>query len=156
MLDRTVKRFPGKDAIRWKVDGAYKGISYQEFWGRIKHAAAGLALLGIKENDKVAIISNSNPMWGISDFALASIGAVSVPIYPTLPSDQVAFILNNAEVKLAVVENDEQLAKLKAEQTPVEHTVVMYTGKDFPQQEGEVAFWELEEDGKQHGLPDWE
>ncbi|MEN1967412.1 long-chain fatty acid--CoA ligase [Lentibacillus sp. N15] len=156
MLNRTVNRFPEKDAIRWKVDGAYKGMSYQEFWERIKHVAAGLALLGIKENDKVAIISNSNPMWGITDFAVASIGAVSVPVYPTIPSEQVAFILNNADVKLAIVENDEQLEKIKAEDTPVETMVIMYPDNDFPQQEGEIAFWELEEDGRQQELPDWE
>lgn len=156
MLHHTVTRFPDKDAIRWKVDGTYRGMSYQEFWDRIQHAAAGFTLLGIKENDKVAILSDSNPMWGITDFAVASIGAVSVPIYPTLPSDQVAFVLNNADVKIVVVENGEQLAKVEAEDTPIEKTVVMYPDNDFPKREGELAFWELEEDGKQHPLPNWE
>src|SRR5699024_387402 len=80
MLYHTVSRFPDKDAIMWKVDGAYQSISYQEFWNRIRHTAAGLALLGVRDNDKVAILSDSNPMWGITDFAVASIGAVSVPV----------------------------------------------------------------------------
>lgn len=155
MLYHTVNRFPDKNAIMWKVDGAYRSISYREFWNRIEHTAAGLALLGVQENDKVAILSNSNPMWGITDFAVASIGAVSVPVYPTLPSDQIAFILNNADVKIAVVENDEQYAKIKAEDTPVEKSVVMYPGRDFPNQAGEIAFWEVEEDGKQQPLSNW-
>ncbi|MBT2218117.1 long-chain fatty acid--CoA ligase [Virgibacillus dakarensis] len=156
MLYNTVARFPEKDAFMWKENGAYRHMSYQQFWQKIKHAAAGLALLGIMEDDKVAILSNSNPMWGITDFAVASLGAVSVPVYPTLPPEQVAYILNNADVRTAVVENQTQLKKVTAGNVKMEFKIVMYPGTGYSGKAGEIAFWELEADGEQHPLPDWE
>lgn len=112
MLDRTIEKYPNKTAFIWKEDGIYQKMTYRTFWQKITHAASGLHHLGIQEQDKVAIISNSNPMWGITDFALASINAVSVPIYPTLPTNQVRYILENADVRAVVVENEIQRKKI--------------------------------------------
>ena len=103
MLDRTIDKYPNKTAFIWKEDGIYQKMTYRTFWQKIIHVASGLHHLGIQEQDKVAIISNSNPMWGITDFALASLNAVSVPIYPTLPTHQVRYILENADVRAVVV-----------------------------------------------------
>src|SRR5699024_12190334 len=72
------------------------------------------------------IISDSNPMWGITDFALASIGAVSVPVYPTLPADQAAFTLKNGDVQIAVVENKEQYEKVLDGDADLERIITMY------------------------------
>ena len=158
MLYQTVRRFPQKDVFMWKVDGVYQQMTYEGFWSRIKDAAAGLTQLGIKENDKVAILSNSNPMWGITDFALASLGAVSVPIYPTLPPDQIAFILHNADVRIAVVEDGNQLEKVEAAETVLEKKVIMYPGSDVSalQDESILTFTELEASGKAHERTNWE
>src|SRR5699024_12017553 len=82
--------------------------------------------LGVKPDDKVAIISNSNPMWGISDFALASIQAISVPIYPTIPHDQVSYIAKNVNVKYAIVEDEEQYNKLIEADVPLEKIIMMF------------------------------
>ncbi|WP_164667970.1 AMP-dependent synthetase/ligase [Virgibacillus doumboii] len=154
MLDRTVKQYPQKTALMWKEEGTYHEMTYGDLWNHIYHAASGLVQLGIKENDKVAILSNSNPMWAITDFALASIGAVSVPIYPTLPPEQVNFILKNAEVKTAVVENNEQRQKAVAGDAEIDHIITMYPS-DSPL-DNELAFFELEENGEMNKLPDWE
>src|SRR5699024_12527707 len=81
------------DVYMWKEIGVYLHMTYRDFWEIIFHAASGFSELGIGDDDKVAIISDCNPMWGITDFALASIVAVSVPVYPTLPADQAAFTL---------------------------------------------------------------
>lgn len=155
MLSRTVQKFPDKDVFMWKEEGSYQTMTYGEFWNKIYHAAAGLKQLGIGVNDKVAILSNSNPMWGISDFALASIGAVSVPIYPTLPPDQVAYVLQNGDVCAAVVENDEQKEKMVEEDVAINPIITMYPGGE-PPVDGELSFSELETMGEQAGLPNWE
>src|SRR5690625_155299 len=106
MLQNTVLKNPDKPAMLWKNQGTYESLTYDNLWKRIQNFANGLLYLGVKPNDKVAIISNSNFMWGISDFALASIQSVSVPIYPTIPTEQVAYILDNTDIKYAIVENE--------------------------------------------------
>src|SRR5699024_9415296 len=73
-----------------------------------------------------AIISNSNPMWGISDFAFASIQAIRVPIYPTIPHDQVSYIANNVNIKYVIVEDEEQYNKLIEADIPLDALIMMY------------------------------
>lgn len=156
MLYNTVKRYPDKAALMWKKDGKYLSLSYSDLWSLISHMASGLARLGVTKDCKVAILSENNPMWAITDFAVCSLGAVSVPIYPTLPSDQVAYILKNADVQVAVVENEKQLQKVQAEVTPVQHIVVMYTGAGFYESENVLSFLSLDSDGERHPLENWE
>src|SRR5699024_12767292 len=83
MVAKTVDRFSDKDALMYKSGAAYQSITYGERWRQGKAAAAGLAHLGIGLDDKVAVWSEHNPMWPISDLAIASVGAGSVPVYPT-------------------------------------------------------------------------
>src|SRR5699024_2257330 len=147
MLYRTVQKFPLKNAFMWKEEGVYQHMTYGEFWNKVYHIASGFRQLGIGEDDKVAILSNSNPMWGITDFALASIGAISVPIYPTLPSGQVAYVLENADVRATVVENNEQKLKIADGDVEMEHIITMYpSGNNLL--EGELSFSELEKMGE--------
>src|SRR5690625_4522847 len=108
MLSHTVERFPDKTVFMWKIDGTYQKMTYGELWKKIDHAASGLAHLGIKEDDKVAILSNSNPMWGITDYALASLVAISIPIYPTLNGYKIANKIENVEVRAIVIEDEAQ------------------------------------------------
>ncbi|HET7521716.1 MAG TPA: long-chain fatty acid--CoA ligase [Bacillales bacterium] len=156
MLSNTVRHYPDKDALMWKSEGRYRGLTYRDLWEQIRHAASGLSQLGVARGDKVAILSDSNPMWAITDFAVSSLGAASVPIYPTLPSDQVAYILKNADVKVAVVENEEQLQKIKDGDAGVQYTIVMYPGPSFTSDEGVLSFFTLDEKGARHPLEGWE
>lgn len=156
MLHRTVERFPDKDVYMWKEDGEYQHMSYKQFWEKITDTASGFIQLGIGENDKVAIISNSNPMWAITDYALASIGAVSVPVYPTLPADQAAFILQNGDVRMAVVEDHIQYEKVKSGTAALEAVIIMYDDDINKLDRGDITFKELESKGKSQMLFDWE
>lgn len=156
MLSWTVKKFPEKNVFMWKENGVYQHMTYMEFWNRIQNAASGFALLGIGENDKVAILSDSNPMWGITDFAVASLGAVSVPIYPTLPPDQVAYILQNGDVRVAVVENEEQRQKVVDGNSNVKSIITMYPGDIQSASGNEFSFSELEADGSKDPMSYWE
>ncbi|HEU5139297.1 MAG TPA: long-chain fatty acid--CoA ligase [Bacillales bacterium] len=156
MLSRTVHRYPDKAALMWKSGGSYQSLSYRDLWRKIHNTASGLARLGVKHGDKVAILSENNPMWAISDFAIGSLGAVSAPIYPTLPSDQVTYILKNADVQIAIVENEEQLEKIKQGDSDVQHVVVMHPGTGFSSSEGILSFLDLDQDGEQHPFEGWE
>jgi len=156
MLHRTVQKFPNKTAFLWKENGIYNSMTYGTFWEKIFHAASAFHHLGIKADDKVAILSNSNPMWGITDFALASIKAVSVPVYPTLPANQIRYILENADVRAIVVENEEQYRKVVGSHAKeLDLVVTMYPWSDFQSRENDISFSELEELGKKHPLEDW-
>lgn len=157
MLNRTVERYQSKTAFMWKENGTYKSMSYGTFWEKIFQAASGFRKLGIKEQDKVAILSNSNPMWGITDFALASLNAVSVPIYPTLPANQIRYILENADVRAIVVENEMQRRKIiESQLDSLDFIITMYPEPDFTQTEKELTFTYLEELGKNHPYVGWE
>ncbi|GAB3794132.1 AMP-dependent synthetase/ligase [Virgibacillus kimchii] len=155
MLNRTVNKFPKKDAFMWKEGGKYISITYEKFWGRIFNAASGFAQLGMGENDKIAILSNSNPMWGITDFASASIGAVSVPVYPTVPVEQAAYVLKNADVRTVVVENEEQRQKVLAGDADVEYIITMYPDDSFSSSENDLSFEQLEAIGKDNPISGW-
>ena len=95
-----------------KVDGKYKGISYAEFKEETEKFAFGLAALGIRKNDKVAIISENRPEWVYSDMAILGLGAVDIPIYPSLTADSIEFILNNSESKGVIISTKFQLNKI--------------------------------------------
>ncbi len=98
--------------IMYKVNGRYAEIGYNEMGRRIDLFACGLASLDIGKGDRVAIISENRPEWVVSDLAIVSLGAVDVPIYPTMTAKQTEFILNDAGVKLVIVSNQFQLAKV--------------------------------------------
>lgn len=156
MLHRSVEKYPDKDALKYKVRGTYIGMTYQSLWENIKSFAFGLSHVEVKKDDKVAIISNSGPKWTISDFAIASIGAVSVPVYPTLPTERVEYILNKTEATIAIVENKEQFMKVKNAKTKVKHVILMDAEDDSSLSEGDYTFEEIQEFGKGKDVSDWE
>lgn len=80
MVWQTVERGPDRKVLMYKEGGAYRSITYGEMWEQVRETAAGLAYLGVEPGDKVAILSNNNPMWPVTDLAVASLAAVSVPI----------------------------------------------------------------------------
>ncbi|HEU4402137.1 MAG TPA: AMP-binding protein, partial [Candidatus Polarisedimenticolia bacterium] len=98
--------------LRYKAGGAWLDISTEEFVGRVRSCAAGLAALGVGRGDRMAILSENRPEWTIFDHAVVNLGAVNVPIYPTLLTDQVRFILENSQSKVLVVSNGAQIDKV--------------------------------------------
>jgi long-chain acyl-CoA synthetase len=95
-----------------KVDDTYRGLGYSEVRARVEVFAFGLASLGLKSGDRVAIIAENRPEWVISDIAIASLGGVDVPVYPTMTAKQIEYIFNDAGVKIAIVSNQFQLNKV--------------------------------------------
>lgn len=110
-LTEVVANKVTKPLMKHKVEGKYVPISYDEFKEQTDSLAYGLASFGVTGSDKVAIISENRPEWVYSDMAILSLGAIDVPLYPSLTADSVEFILNNSESKGIIVSNKFQLTK---------------------------------------------
>ena len=95
-----------------KVEGKYKGITYNELKEETNSFAFGLSSLGVGKGDKVAIISENRPEWVYSDFAILELGGIDVPLFPSLTADSIEFILNNSEAKGVIISNKFQLNKI--------------------------------------------
>ncbi len=108
----AVERFDKPDALQFKKSDRYEKVSHREILKRVRHCAIGLGTLGIKHGDRVGILAENRPEWAIADYACLTIGITDVPIYPTLPADQIAYILNDAGTVAIFVSTAEQAAKI--------------------------------------------
>ena len=121
MLNWMQAKYADKtDILAGKEDGKWKMYSVSEYIDFCNWVSYALLSLGIKKGDKVAIISNNRPEWNFTDFGISQIGAISIPIYPTISSEEYAFILDHAEPKLIFISDKTLYDKIKpiADQTP--------------------------------------
>ena len=93
------------DALNHRTDGRWVNISAAEFVNRVKSVALGLAALGIRPGDRIALLSENRPEWSIADLAILSLGAINVPIYTTQAVDQIEFILADSGARAMFVSN---------------------------------------------------
>ena len=109
-----VGRHPKPALMRRCRGDAVEELSTQELFDRIRDFSLGLGTLGVEPGDRVAILSDSRPEWVISDLAALTAGAVTAPIYPTLPETQVRYILADSGARVVVVADETQAAKVRA------------------------------------------
>lgn len=93
------------DALNHKSGNEWINISAAEFVDRVRHVALGVADMGIKPGDRIALLSENRPEWSIVDLAILSLGAINVPIYTTQAVDQIRYILTDAGVRAIFVSN---------------------------------------------------
>jgi len=98
--------------FKQKIDGKYEDISYATFKEETDALAFGLGSLGVKRDDKIAIIAENRPEWVYADMAILGLGAVDVPIYPISTSETIEFILNNSEAVGIIVSNQFHMNKV--------------------------------------------
>lgn len=110
------EHFPKEDSLAGKIDGEWVKYSTEEVIDLANKLSSGMLNLGIEPDDKIAIISNNRPEWIIADLAITQIGAISVPIYPTISEKDYAYIFNDSEVKIAFVSDKELLEKVRKAQ----------------------------------------
>jgi long-chain acyl-CoA synthetase len=113
-IAQSVARNLDKPAVSTKVDKEWVTLTYREFEEKVKNFSLGLRLLGIDRGDRVALLSENRPEWAIADIALLAVGAITVPIYSTLPSSQVAHILADSGTRAIILSDTKQLAKVEA------------------------------------------
>ena len=137
--------------IKHKVDGKYVGISYDQLKEETDNFAFGLASLGIKKDDKLAIIAENRPEWVYSDMAILSLGAIDVPLYPSLTSESVEFILNNSESKGIIVSTKFQLNKVMKIRDKCKYLkfIILLNEKDIDDSKKDIyGFGAIQELGK--------
>ena len=112
ILRDNSKIFAKKAAIREKEFGIWQTLSWKEFYYNAQLLSAGFKSNGIGRGDKVAIIGDNRPKLYLSIAAAQLIGAVPVPCYQDSVADEILYILDHAEVKLVIAENQEQVDKI--------------------------------------------
>ncbi|HAX95945.1 MAG TPA: long-chain fatty acid--CoA ligase [Prolixibacteraceae bacterium] len=120
VLERALNMFPRPDAIAGKKGNDWYTYSTEEYYQKAHQFALGMMALGITRGDKVATVTNNRPEWNFADMGLAMIGAVHVPIYPTIGEEEYSYILEHCEAKYLLVGDQKLYEKLKpvAEKIP--------------------------------------
>ena len=115
-------------AVLWQDEfGQWQRISSNQIYQRVRKLAETFLDWGALKGDRIALISENRWEWAITDFATLAIGAIDVPIYPTLTGEQIAQLLQDAGCRIAVVSTRQQFDKLYAVrgQTSLERIVMM-------------------------------
>lgn len=113
MLEQSVQVYGNRTALNDPNEhGGYDSWTYHDLWEDIRKTAGKLRELGINSDDKVGLIAESRAFWPICDFAIMSNGACTVPVYPSLPHNQIEHIISHAQMQGIFVQNMKQLKKL--------------------------------------------
>ncbi|WP_375418511.1 AMP-dependent synthetase/ligase [uncultured Hymenobacter sp.] len=113
VLAHQLEQFPQPDCLAAKLAGQWTPISTQQVQEQANYVSLGLRQLGLGREDKVAIISLNRPEWLLADFGIAQIGAVSVPMYPTITTEDYKYIFQDAGVKAVFVSDQGLYDKVK-------------------------------------------
>lgn len=113
IINYQIATYDKEVAFAEKKDGSWKTYSSKDLKSIVDNLSLGFLAEGINTGDKVAIISDNRPQWNFIDLALQQIGAISVPMYPTISADDYKYIFEHAEVKMAFVGNEEIFSKAK-------------------------------------------
>ena len=113
ILDRILSEFPRPDALGGKKGSEWYTFSTEEYARNSRRFALGLLALGVERGDKVATVTNNRPEWNIADMGLAMVGAIHVPIYPTIGEDEYNYILKHSESRFLIVGDAKLYDKLK-------------------------------------------
>ncbi|HEX5731417.1 MAG TPA: long-chain fatty acid--CoA ligase [Blastocatellia bacterium] len=106
LFNFAVERFRGDEFLRFKFSGQWKTLTYDEFAASVRELALGMAALGLKAGDRVAIWSANRPEWNQADLAALAIGGVDVPIYSTQAVQQVEYILADSGARAICVSSE--------------------------------------------------
>lgn len=148
-LHKTI--YKKEDLLCAKENKQWKKYSSSEFIDRANWVSYGLFALGLKENDKVAIISNNRPEWNFCDFGCQQCNIISVPIFPTISNHDLQFILNHAGVKAVFISDKliySKLVAIEQEIPNVKHVI------SFNLIEGLMPFSDFLELGKKNPVPE--
>jgi len=157
LVHGSVRRYPDKEALRWKLPrmkrqmgggpaeedyfAEWRSVTYREMWEWVSQVALGLKHLGIGDGDAVSIMSRTRPAWLAADLGAMSLGAITCPIYPSSEPGQAAYVINNVGAKAIFVENLQQYAKIekvRGDCPTLEHIIVIDDRGKLPA--GAVSF----------------
>jgi long-chain acyl-CoA synthetase len=146
ILSHQLATAPKADSLAAKIDGSWQKYSTQQVIDHANEVSLGLLQLGIKKDDKVAIISMNRPEWMFADFGISQIGGTTVPMYPSITVEDYKYIFTDAGVKAVFVSDAKLYAKVKEATADLPEVKHVFT---FDKVEGVRHFGELLEMGKQ-------
>ncbi len=154
LLPLSAKVYGSAPAVCFKQDGEWVKRSFDEVLETVRPLSLGLIDLGVAKGDKVSILANTRPEWTYADFAALSAGAVVVPIYQTNSPEECQYVLENSDAKVVIVEDDEQLEKIRAvrDRLPLLEHVVRMTGSS----EDAISLDDLAARGASREPAEWE
>ena len=149
LIWNSINAYPDKPAFLYKKDGKYQALTYREVGETITNLTHGLVSRGVKPGDRLAILSYNRPEWPICDFAAFSLRGVSVPIYHTLPTAQVRYILRDSGARVVFVENELQLNKIREikKDCPDLEFIILFNG---PASDQTIAWNQILQEGAAH------
>jgi long-chain acyl-CoA synthetase len=145
------RRHNKPEALKYKDDGDWKGISGAAAIEKIRRLALGFSDLGIGSGDKVAIISENRPEWSLCDLAVLSLGGATVPIYTTQAVDQVRYILEDSDSKMLLVSGRKMWEHISTAVQSIEHLerLVFFDDDSIPSHDSRaISLADVEERGR--------
>jgi long-chain acyl-CoA synthetase len=132
IFNESTKRYPQRQLFGEKRDGAWDWMTYATFKEKVDNLRGGLAGLGVKAGDRVAVISNNRSEWAIGAYATYTLGAAYVPMYEAQHDTEWAYILRDCGAVVCLVANDKIAKRLEAVrgETPELKHVVNFIGGD--------------------------
>src|SRR3974390_2224072 len=121
-------------AMLIRQDGVWTPVSAAQIHRWVTAIARQLQEWGVGQGDRVVLLSETRPEWAIVDYATLLLGGIVVPIYATQTPEQVLYVLNHSEARVAVVSTRAQYLKVESvrQQTKLERVVVMDRIEDYP------------------------
>ncbi|MCD9622298.1 AMP-dependent synthetase/ligase [Rhabdothermincola salaria] len=125
-------RYGPRPALRRRVGDGWETLTWDEYARTVRRLGAGLVDLGLEAGDRVGILSSNRREWHLADLAVLSVGAVTVPVYPTNSSSQVAYVVGHSDCRVLFVEDIDQLAKvlLRRHDLPELERVIIFDHAD--------------------------
>ena len=111
LFQRRVDELGDRVALRQKLFGLWKDVSWREYGRHVRETACGLVELGLEPGDCVAVIGENRPEWIYADLGVMAAGGITVGIYTTNAAEEVRYILEHSQARYYIVENEEQLDK---------------------------------------------
>ena len=109
----AAERYPDVAAVRSKEDGEWRERSYADVAADVERLALGLIDHGIEPGDRVCVLADTSPEWAYTAFAIWSIGAIVVPIYPTNSPEECEWVAGNSGAVAAICGTADHLGKLR-------------------------------------------
>ena len=113
LIELQAKKYGDREALRFKIDGEWRPISWQEFNRQVETASCAFEILGVKENTPLAIFSENRPEILVTEFAAFSNRAYSVPLYATSTPAQVEYIVRDSGASMLFVGDETQYRKAR-------------------------------------------
>jgi long-chain acyl-CoA synthetase len=151
-----VKKYGDRLCVEKKMGGIWHSATWNEYYDRSRAFGLGLVSLGLRKGNAVSILSENRLEWLYADMGSLGIGVCVIPVYPTLPSEDIEYIVNNSESKVIVAENKTQLKKILeiADNCPSLEKIIVMEENDAVAHPKVMSFKDLLELGRRKHAED--